>query len=337
MKTSEEKGGSGQSSGSNPKIRIAVIGQHDVGKSALTVRYLTRRYIGEYKSNADLLYRQTLTVTHGSSLDIEIVDISTKEINGFSKNEPTFPMEEMQRADAFIVVYSITDRNSFTFAIQTLSSIASYQQQQMPNLSHPNQPASQSAQNGQQQPHSPPPTKSSSIVLLANKNDLEHMRTVEKVEGLSLAMQYGCHFNEISVAENSPELYQSFHTIISNFSNQNQTTSKRKFSVSKMLGNLRIGRTSPCQQVLSQASIVDTSMTTDSSTERSPSSNPAETKGSSCNNTCTTTKVCCQTKNSADSNHLHNHISSSICHIKSKIVEFHSIKKRHNSPPICSL
>lgn len=37
MKTSEEKGGSsnGQSSG-NPKIRIAVIGQHEVGKSGKT-------------------------------------------------------------------------------------------------------------------------------------------------------------------------------------------------------------------------------------------------------------------------------------------------------------
>ncbi|ODN05389.1 Ras-like protein family member 11A-like [Orchesella cincta] len=62
MKNSEEKmvgGGVVSSIGhqssnvpnANPRIRIAVFGQHEVGKSALTVRYLTRRYIGEYKSN----------------------------------------------------------------------------------------------------------------------------------------------------------------------------------------------------------------------------------------------------------------------------------------------
>ena len=258
----------------------------------------------------------------------------------------------MQRADAFIIVYSITDRNSFTFALQILASIAaqqpsSNQGQQSPSQSnnghHHNHHHSHHHHNNhhhnnqqQQQPHSPPPQiKPTSIVLLANKNDLEHLRAVEKVEGLAAAMQYGCHFNEISVAENSPELYQSFHTIISNFSQQqSQATSKRKFSVSKMLGNLRIGRTSPCQQILSQASIVDTTADSTATERIAAGDNSGKI---SCNNSCGG-KVCGHVRNNSSESSSHqSHISSSICHIKSKIVEFHSLKKRHNSPPICSL
>ena len=36
---------------SNRPLRVAVLGAEEVGKSALTVRYLTKRYIGEYRSD----------------------------------------------------------------------------------------------------------------------------------------------------------------------------------------------------------------------------------------------------------------------------------------------
>lgn len=32
-------------------LRVAVVGESEVGKSALTVRYLTKRFIGEYRSD----------------------------------------------------------------------------------------------------------------------------------------------------------------------------------------------------------------------------------------------------------------------------------------------
>lgn len=65
-----------------PRVRIAVLGNINVGKSALTVRYLTRRFIGEYSSKTDLLYRQTVSVDSGL-LDVEIVDISADENDDF--------------------------------------------------------------------------------------------------------------------------------------------------------------------------------------------------------------------------------------------------------------
>lgn len=107
--------------------------------AALTVRYLTRRFIGEYHSKTDLLYRQTISLDSGL-LDVEIVDVSHESDNDF-------PIEQIQWADACLIVYSITDRESFQYATRTLGNMKSIQ----------NNP---------------------SAYLIANKSDLDHLREV---------------------------------------------------------------------------------------------------------------------------------------------------------------
>ncbi|KAL1491673.1 hypothetical protein ABEB36_012234 [Hypothenemus hampei] len=185
-----------------PKVRVAVIGQSNVGKSALTVRYLTRRYIGEYRSNTDLLYKQILTVNN-SALEVEIVDVSSCDV------QISFPREAICWADAVIVVYDVTCRSSFEQAIQMLQKVMELR----PQI----------------------PT-----VLMGNKADLEHLRQVEETEGRTVGIQCNCCFYEISVAENSSEIYQAFDTILKECRTTVQKT--RKFSVTKMIGTL-IGNT----------------------------------------------------------------------------------------------
>lgn len=107
--------------------------------AALTVRYLTRRFIGEYRSNTDLLYKQTVTLESGL-LDVEIIDVSVDDEDGF-------PIDQIQWADAVLIVYSITDRESFDYAQRSLGEI-------------------RQIQNG-------PVT-----YLVANKADLDHLRLV---------------------------------------------------------------------------------------------------------------------------------------------------------------
>lgn len=109
--------------------------------TALTVRYLTRRFIGEYRSNTDLLYKQTITLESGL-LDVEIIDISADDEEGF-------PSDQIQWADAVLIVYSITDRESFSYAMRALGEI-------------------RQLQNG-------PIT-----YLVANKVDLDHLREVSR-------------------------------------------------------------------------------------------------------------------------------------------------------------
>ena len=107
--------------------------------AALTVRYLTRRFIGEYRSNTDLLYKQTVTL-ESSLLDVEIIDVSVDDEDGF-------PIDQIQWADAVLIVYSIIDRESFDYAVRSLGEI-------------------RQIQNG-------PVT-----YLVANKIDLDHLRMV---------------------------------------------------------------------------------------------------------------------------------------------------------------
>ncbi|XP_047108363.1 ras-related and estrogen-regulated growth inhibitor-like protein [Schistocerca piceifrons] len=182
-----------------PRVRIAVLGQANVGKSALTVRYLTKRYIGEYRSDTDLLYRQTVTVNN-APIDVEIVDIS-----GETTDSP-LPVEQVEWSDACVLVYSITDRQSFEYAHTAL--------QRLLKTGRP-------------------------TTLLANKADLEHLRQVEESEGRKAASEGSCAFYEVSAVDNTAGLYQAFDSLLAECRAAQQHQPKaRKFSVSKMLGTL---------------------------------------------------------------------------------------------------
>ncbi|OXA40412.1 ras-related and estrogen-regulated growth inhibitor-like protein [Folsomia candida] len=330
-KNGEGKGGSSSrlnGSRANSKLRVAIYGQHDVGKSAFTVRYLTKRYIGEYKSNTDLLYRQTLAISHGSSLDIEIVDISTSFVDGAECIErKTFPLEELYRADGFIIVYSITDRSSFDTAMQALSDIQKIHNIYKPPTSENGNSSSTSASSKSGLPVH--------VTLIANKCDLVHVRQVDRLEGVAAAEKFGCQFYELSVAENSPEVYSSFHSIITSLIATNVPPPKRKFSVSKMLASLRLGKNSPSNASpvpIAPASIADTNVVTNDAA--SFPNSPAGSREGSPGVSGSSKGAKHERQGSGDST---SSFTSSICQLKSKLVVFNSMKKRQSSPPICSL
>ncbi|XP_068218576.1 uncharacterized protein [Palaemon carinicauda] len=83
------KSGKESGDGNSPVIRLLVLGGHGVGKSAITVRYLTRRFIGEYKSQGD----------------------------------DTLPTLEICQCDCYLVVYSVAERHTFLTANHLLRAI----------------------------------------------------------------------------------------------------------------------------------------------------------------------------------------------------------------------
>lgn len=269
-----------------------------------------------------MLYTQTLAVSSRTSLDIEIVDISTSFIDGPECTErKTFPVEEIHRADGFVIVYSILDRSSFSTALQALADIQNIHK--FHDMAPHSNPSSCSPSPQQQQKQTPLVP----VLLIGNKSDLGHLRRVDNLEGVAASEQYGCQFYELSVAENSPEVYQSFQALITGLIATNLPPPRRKFSVSKMLTSLRLGRSnSPSKSTLpvptSPASISDTNVVTSDYTTPSPNSprtsregSPGVLKGQQASEASSVT-------------------STSIFH---KLTDFHSIKKRQNSPPICSL
>ncbi|KAG7172622.1 Ras-related and estrogen-regulated growth inhibitor-like 6 [Homarus americanus] len=133
------------------QARLTVIGSKAVGKTALTVRYLTKRFIGEYQSDTDMIYRATMPVD-GSKIALEILDLSS------NLDEVVVPRETVAWAEAWLVVYSITSWESFRVGVRAVEAVT--------------------AACGADQPNPP-------VLIMANKKDLEHIRQVnESIDGL---------------------------------------------------------------------------------------------------------------------------------------------------------
>ncbi|XP_063589016.1 ras-related and estrogen-regulated growth inhibitor-like protein [Penaeus indicus] len=207
-------------------IRIAVLGTSQVGKSALTVRYLTKRFIGEYRSDTDMLYKCVLQVD-GTPQPVEIMDTSA------SCDESSDA--HLQWAEAFVVVYSVTDKESFRWAASTVQELSERR-------------------------------ASSCVLMLGNKSDLHHLREVEEVEAKSISLSHGARFVEVSTAESCIPLtgvldhflkeVKMQRTIASGNNINSGSPKQRKLSVTRMLGSL-IGRHSPPPQPITELIILD--------------------------------------------------------------------------------
>ncbi|CAJ1087487.1 ras-related and estrogen-regulated growth inhibitor [Xyrichtys novacula] len=146
-------------------VKLLVLGAQNTGKTALCVRFITKRFIGEYDHKKEMTYRCSRLVDQ-ESVDLEILDIARKEGSAASLES------SIRWADGFLLLYSITHRLSFV---------------EVPRLKKLIEQ-----------------TKQSLVVptmLVANKADLEIGRQVTTEEGQRLAKDLRCGFRELSVAE----------------------------------------------------------------------------------------------------------------------------------------
>ncbi|XP_011137574.1 ras-related and estrogen-regulated growth inhibitor [Harpegnathos saltator] len=159
------------------EVKVAVIGAPGVGKSALTVRFLTRRYIGEYDHQSETRYKHEVLVD-GEPILFEILDTCPK-------SEDELPsMETLQWADGLLLVYSITDRGSFNFVRKAKEALAVAD-----------------------------PEAAMPLALVGNKADMVHLRQVSAEEGEILAKDFECWFSEITAAEQVAQVAESFHEL----------------------------------------------------------------------------------------------------------------------------
>ncbi|XP_044847894.1 ras-related and estrogen-regulated growth inhibitor-like protein isoform X2 [Mauremys mutica] len=168
------------SEGSQPKVEanILVLGAEKVGKSALTVRFLTRRFIGEY-GDIESVYTHNVMVG-GRDVCFSIWDSSCPQ--GWVSEK------QLRWADGFVVVYSICDRSSFHLARQQLQRI-----RQLKRRSG---------------------SEKVPVILVGNKRDLQHRRAVSSEEGRLLALSMNSGFFEISAAETYHGALVVFHELL---------------------------------------------------------------------------------------------------------------------------
>ncbi|XP_026067632.1 RERG/RAS-like b isoform X1 [Carassius auratus] len=198
-------------------IKLALLGSEGAGKSAVLVRFLTKRFIGEYASNTNSLYHKRLSID-GRQLNLEVFDPCSQDLcvptTPWQSEESRCILEEpLDWADGFVVVYTISDRTSFLNAKNILAQIKESRREtckgEVP------------------------------ICLVGNKQDLCHSRQVSEEEGRSLAQENKCLFQEVSAAENYLEISNLFTKLIRHVMEQlKHRGDRRRYSGSKSMAKL---------------------------------------------------------------------------------------------------
>nr|XP_033803575.1 ras-like protein family member 11A [Geotrypetes seraphini] len=173
-------------------VKLAILGSSSVGKTAMTVRYLTKRFIGDYEPNTGNLYSR-LVNNEGEQLFLQIQDTP-----GYTQVQEDFfqVMDSISKcvqwAEGFLLVYSITDYASY----QAIRPLYQHIRKAHPDAKIP-------------------------IVIVGNKGDLLHARQVPANEGIQLANELGSIFVEISTSESFQDVSDVFQHLCKEVSKLN--------------------------------------------------------------------------------------------------------------------
>ncbi|KAJ3593612.1 hypothetical protein NHX12_005946 [Muraenolepis orangiensis] len=198
-------------------LRIVILGQAAVGKTAMVVRFITRRYIGEYDPTLETIYKHEVCIA-GDVLHLEILDTA-------GQDEDALQIEEkIKWGDCFLVLYSVTDRCSFNEVMRLCFLV-----------NHIHASSSGGRRGGAGAADQPPP-----IMVVANKKDLECDRMVSQQEGEGLARALKLSFREISVRDGLDETAAVFHALCGQIPQQADSSSSssalsRRRVVSKLI------------------------------------------------------------------------------------------------------
>ncbi|XP_041351233.1 ras-related and estrogen-regulated growth inhibitor-like [Gigantopelta aegis] len=151
-------------------FRVAVLGQDGVGKTAFTVRFLTRRFIGDYDPTLEQIYH-CKRVVRDTMVEFAVLDTA-------GPNTKDHLEDSIKWADAFVLLYSVADRCSFIECHRIKFIITN------------TKPGYLSSHHSSSAP----------VFLVGNQSDRIWDRMVTAKEGQSAAVGMGCNaFYEISV------------------------------------------------------------------------------------------------------------------------------------------
>ncbi|KAL7720914.1 Ras family GTPase RAS1 [Entamoeba marina] len=176
-------------------IKLVLFGVGSVGRSSIVIREIQNYFINEYDPTIEDYYRKILEID-GEQVAIEILDTSE-----FEGDCPSM-IQWRREGEGFVIVYSITDRDSFCYVSAIHKRILEMKYIK-DNTYLP-------------------------IILVGNKIDLEEERKVTTEEGEQLADSLGIDFIECSAKEGI-NINEIFEIITSNVINN----SPRKLNQSK--------------------------------------------------------------------------------------------------------
>lgn len=144
--------------------KIVVLGDGGVGKSAVTLQFVSHSFLDYHDPTIEDSYQQQ-AVIDGEAALLDILDTA-------GQVEFTAMRDQYMRCgEGFMICYSVTDRHSFQEAVEYRKLISRVRA-----------------------------SEDIPLVLVGNKFDLQQQRKVTTEEGKVLANQLGCPFYETSAA-----------------------------------------------------------------------------------------------------------------------------------------
>ncbi|XP_032239412.2 ras-like protein 1 [Nematostella vectensis] len=174
--------------------RIALLGDEGVGKTALLVRFLCHRFLGEYDPTIEDKYRKSINIDD-VTVTLEILDTASRGQNSCKLRD-----QFVREGDGFIVVYSTADRSTFANLHRYRDMMKLSRDTNLPsNRTRDTRPDSCPGLN--EQTHDGLSKDAISVLVIGNKSDLIGERDVTRDEGQRLAETYGWLFAEASALE----------------------------------------------------------------------------------------------------------------------------------------
>jgi len=144
------------------EYKLVVVGGGGVGKSALTIQFMQDHFVTDYDPTIEDSYQRQCVI------DDEVALLNVLDTAGQEEYE-AMREQYMRTGEGFLLVYSITSRDSF-------EEISTYHQQILRVKDQDAFP----------------------VIVVANKCDLEYERQVGMNEGRDLAKHFGCKHIESS-------------------------------------------------------------------------------------------------------------------------------------------
>ncbi|KAH7031402.1 ras family protein [Microdochium trichocladiopsis] len=159
------------------EYKLVVVGGGGVGKSCLTIQLIQSHFVDEYDPTIEDSYRKQCVIDDEVAL-LDVLDTAGQEEYSAMREQ------YMRTGEGFLLVYSITSRQSF-------EEITTFQQQILRVKDKDYFP----------------------MVVVGNKCDLEGEREVTRQEGETLARNFGCKFIETS-AKSRINVDKAFYDIV---------------------------------------------------------------------------------------------------------------------------